>query len=106
MRVRLFTMEALRPHVNGNSLRKGDWALVSYANDVFEVPDDAGNAEITRRMQKYVRPNSRYLLFVREDSPLDGHELIAPTPQSRRTRALKMWCLGHVELRNYNLRME
>lgn len=56
MRIRCFAIEPLRSKPNGNSLRKGDWAMVSYANDIFEVPDASGDADITRKLIKYINP--------------------------------------------------
>lgn len=105
MRIRCFAIEPLSEKPNGNSLQKKDWAMVSYANDIFEVPDDAGNADITRRLVKYIKPGRLYTLFVREDEPNRAHEIISSVPYSRRTRALKLWCLGNIELRNYALRI-
>lgn len=105
MRVRCFAIEPLCKKPNGNSLRKGDWAMVSYANDIFEVPDNAGNADITRKLLKYIKPGRQYTLFVREDTPNSAHEIISSVPYSKRTRALKLWSLGHIELRNYALRI-
>lgn len=105
MRIRCFAIEPLRSKPNGNSLRKGDWAMVSYANDIFEVPDGAGNADITRKLIKYIKPGRLYTLFVREDAPNSAHEIVSAVPYSKRTRALKLWCLGNIELRNYALRI-
>lgn len=105
MRIRCFAIEPLRSKPNGNSLRKGDWAMVSYANDIFEVPDASGDVDITRRLIKYIKPGRQYTLFVREDEPNRAHEIVSSVPYSKRTRALKLWCLGNIELRNYALRI-
>lgn len=105
MRIRCFAIEPLRSKPNGNSLRKGDWAMVSYANDIFEVPDASGDADITRKLIKYIKPGRQYTLFVREDEPNWAHEIVSSVPYSKRTRALKLWCLGNIELRNYALRI-
>lgn len=105
MRVRCFTVEPQSERPNGNSLRPEDWALVSYRNDIFEMPDDAGAAAITRQLGKYMDARRRFVVYVREDSPNYAHEIVtARVPVSRRTKALKLWCLGHINIHNDELR--
>lgn len=100
MRVRLFSTQRLNEKANGNSLRPSDWALVSYINDVIDVPATANGADICREVSKIMGKGRVFTVYVREDSPNYAHEIISPrTTYGARTRALKMWCLGSIQLR-------
>lgn len=95
MKLRLFSI--VRKHdgyINGNSCNPRDWDLVSYRNDVVDVPalDDAA---LALRAASLAGRDKSVCLYVLDTNPAEAREILSERiPYATRTRALKLWCMG------------
>lgn len=102
MKLRLFSIVKKHDgYINGNSCNPKDWDLVSYRNDIVDVPDALDDAALALRAASLAGRDKSVCLYVLDTNPAEAREILSERiPYATRTRALKLWCMGAFTLYN------